>query len=289
MLVLVGVGYKGGMATLEALEVLSRADKVYIDVYTNPRARELVSDVERVAPGKVVIADRRLLEEYAGRIIEESSKSVIAVVVAGDPLIATTHVALLAEAKKKGIEVRYYPGVSGVCAAKAASLLHYYRFGRTVTVPGPWRGVKAYSLVEFVYSNLCNGLHTAALLDVDENSGEQLSPGEAASILMSLEREVAGEAGFPPSLGLLPALLVEAGAHGSHRVLGYSSLEDLARRGAPGGVYTMVIPAEPHPTEAWAISEVYGFEIPLEAYKKVEWDKICRFLRPSPRGAYILG
>ena len=286
---LVGVGYKGGMASLEAVEILSRADKVYIDVYTNPGAKELVKEIERIAPGRVFVADRVLLEEGAGRIVDEASKGIVAVVSAGDPLIATTHVALLVEARRRGVEARYYPGVSGVCAAKAASLLHYYRFGRTITVPGPWRMVKAYSLVEFVYANLCSGLHTAALLDVDEKEGRQLSPRDAASILIELEKEVAREAGFTPFLNTLPVMLVEAGAQGVHRVLGYKSLEDLASKGAPKGVYTMVLPAEPHPTELWAVREVYGFEVPVEAYRRVEWDKICSVLKPSPRGAYIIG
>ena len=288
MLVLVGVGYKGRMATLEAVEVLSRADRIYVDVYTNPGAKELVEEIKRIASGRVIMADRGLLEENAGRIVEEASKSIVAVVSAGDPLIATTHVTLLVEARRRGIEARYYPGVSGVCAAKAASLLHYYRFGRTITIPGPWRGVKAYSLIEFIYANLCSGLHTTALLDVDEREGSQLSPRDAALTLTRLEEEVAREAGFTPFLNTLPVILVEAGAQGAHRVFGYSSLEVLASRGAPKGVYTMIVPAEPHPTELWAVREVHGFEIPVEAYRRVEWDKICGFLKPSPKGAYIL-
>ncbi len=288
MLVLAGAGYKAGMLTREVENLLRRADKVYVDTYTSPGASNILDYVKAIARSSVVAASRDDLEGGSQRIISEASRLLVVILVPGDPLIATTHVALLAEARRAGIEARYYPGVSGVCAAKAASMLHYYRFGRTVTVPGPWRGVKPYSLVAFIYSNLCAGLHTLALLDVRDD-GLQLRPEEAAETIITYEREVAKELGLEPFLGELPALAVEAGGEGAHRVYGFNFLKDLARARLPEGVYSLVLPAELHPTEAWALEEIYKIKLKMDVYSAIDWDKVCSSIKHSPRGPSLPG
>jgi diphthine synthase len=288
LLALAGSGPYPGAMTQEVTRLLSKASKVYVDTYTNPQSRWLVEEARRVAEGEVVEAARETLEEGARTVVEEARTRLVVVLVPGDPLIATTHVALLAEARRAGVEARYYPGVSGVCAAKAASLLHYYRFGRTVTVPGPWRGVKAHSVVEAVYSNLCVGLHTLLLLDVD-SGGRQLAPGEASRIILEAEEELASATGMTPSLGRLPAIAVSVGPEGDHRVHAFKRLSDLELLDDAGGrVYSLIIPARLHPTEAWALKEVYGVEVEGgEEYARAE--KACSLLEFSSRGASFRG
>jgi len=286
-LLLVGGGYAEGLQTVEALDALRAAEKVYVDTYTVPGSRWLLALARRVSGGAVVEARRSVLEEGSRVIVEEALSSVVAVLVAGDPLIATTHASLLAEAARAGAEVRVLPGVSGVCAAKSVSLLHYYRFGRTVTVPGPWRGVKAYSVVEALYGNMCVGLHTMLLLDVAEGGSAQLSPGEALRSILRHEAELAAEAGFEPSLEGLPALIVSAGARGDHYVAAHSSVGEALQASHPEGrVYSVIVPAEPHPSEEWVLREVHGFKgYERGAYERAS--RVCSLLEYSPRGVSI--
>lgn len=257
VLVLAGGGVWPGSLTRELLELASNADVVYVDVYTSPGASWLVEELSKVARGRVVEAGRDALESGAGRIVEEARKGLVLVVAPGDPLVATTHVSLLVEAARRGVEWRLSPGVSGVVVAKVASGLQYYRFGRTFTVPGPWRGVKAYSIIEYAYTNICAGLHSAVLLDLDDE-GRQLPPGEAARILLEIEREVASEAGVEPFLARLMALVVsKAGLPGQS--VGSSRLADV------GGISwqppaTLIIPATVHPTEAEALQALHGVD-----------------------------
>lgn len=285
-LYLAGAGYHPWAMTVEVIEVLRRADVVYVDTYTMPGADWVLDKARSLSSGRVLAAGRSTLEEGSKGIIKESRGAEVVILVPGDPLVATTHSSILAEAAEAGVEVRVYPGVSGVCASKAVSLLHYYRFGRTVTVPGPWRHVKAYSLVEAVYANLCVGLHTLLLLDVVEGGRGQLSPGEAAREIEALDEALASEAGYEPVLGRLPVIVVSAGVGGSHEVIPLATLTE-ARGRAWRGVYSMIVPAELHPSEEWVLKAVHGFQgYDRQAYRLAE--KVCGLLRLSTRGASIL-
>ncbi|BAA79915.1 probable diphthine synthase [Aeropyrum pernix K1] len=268
-LLLVGWGYAPGMQTLEALDAVRRADVVYVESYTMPGSSWLYkSVVEAAGEARVVEASRRDLEERSREIVSRALDAVVAVVTAGDPMVATTHSSLAAEALEAGVAVRYIPGVSGVQAARGATMLSFYRFGGTVTLPGPWRGVTPISVARRIYLNLCAGLHTTALLDVDER-GVQLSPGQGVSLLLEADREYAREAGAPALLARLPSVLVEAGAGGGHRVLYWSSLERLSTADVEGGVYSIVIPARLSGVEEWLLAAASGQRRPLEYDRSV--------------------
>ncbi|MCE4604474.1 MAG: SAM-dependent methyltransferase [Aeropyrum sp.] len=258
-----------GQATEEALKAVSQCDLVYVETYTMPNTSWLLDSVARVTKGRVTPASREDLEAGSSEIVKLASKSSVAVVTAGDPLAATTHSSLYAEAARAGVRVYYIPGVSGVYTARSASMLSFYRFGGTVTVPGRWRGVKPLSVVHRIYLNLCSGLHTTVLLDVDE-SGEQLGLGEAASILLEADEEYSNTLGSRPLLRELPLIVVEAGGMGSHKVLYYPRLDE-ARTHRDKGVYTGIIPSRPSRVEDWLASSILGrFEYSFEAYSRID-------------------
>lgn len=256
MLVLIGAGLGPGQLTLEAVKYIKGASVVYVDVYTMPGSSWLLDEARRLN-SNVRAATRHDLESRSRLIVQEASEADVVILVPGDPLIATTHISLLVEASEMGVEYRYIPGVSGVCAAKAASGLHYYRFGRTITVPGPWRGVRPYSVLEAIYTNLCAGLHTLLLLDIDEG-GKQLRPSEAASIIMTLEESASREAGVDPIVSGLPAIVVEAAGTGRQRVRVKRGLAEVSRAGGWLEPSSIIIPARLHETEKWSLEVLHG-------------------------------
>ncbi|WP_062662518.1 SAM-dependent methyltransferase [Aeropyrum camini] len=211
----------------------------------------------------MVRASRSDLEERSSEIVSMAIDRVVAVVTAGDPMVATTHSSLAAEALEAGVRVRYIPGVSGVQAARGATMLSFYRFGGTVTLPGPWRGVTPLSVARRIYLNLCADLHTTALLDVDDQ-GVQLDPSVGVRLLLRGDEEYSSLAGAPALLARLPAILVSAGVGGDHRVLYWSSLGELARAGVERGVYSMIVPARLSPVEEWLLAVAAGEQSPLE-------------------------
>lgn len=261
-LVLAGGGLEPGHMTLSLLEWMGRADVVYVDSYTMPSSEWLVEEARRRSKGRVVEAGRRVLEEGSRAIIEEARYKVVLVLSPGDPLIATTHISLAAEASSSGVEVVYLPGVSGVSSAMAVSGLSFYKFGRVVTVPHPSKVRRPYSVVLSAHSNLCLGLHTLALLDV--TSRGQMSPQEAASILESTELEASREAGYRPVVDRAPVMVVERAGTGSSSVHHFRSLGDLAAsRVGFREPSSLIIPGEVSRVESENVHRLWGHRLPV--------------------------
>jgi diphthamide biosynthesis methyltransferase len=125
-----------------------------------------------------------------------ASTSLVALLVVGDPLQATTHVDLQLQAAEAGIECRVFHGISITTLVTGAIGLSNYRFGRQTTLTYPYGGWVATSPLETIIVNRYTGLHTLALLDLDPTglgTGDQrpMMPDDAvASIeLMRLKIE----------------------------------------------------------------------------------------------------
>lgn len=167
MIALIGLGYSID-PTLKGMEEIRAADEVYLDGYTSPVAKNLKAMVEKSIGTKVKIADRKMIEE--GAILEKSKSGKVCLLVIGDPMFATTHISLVNDAKKLGIETRIISN-AGIFNAVGKTGLSPYKFGRTVTL-SYWREkYRPISPIEFIEKNKCIGLHTLVLLDVAEDLG----------------------------------------------------------------------------------------------------------------------
>lgn len=273
-LFIAGCGVYEGSLTRELVEVLDLADTIYVDLYTMPDPG-WVLEILRPWSGKVKIANRRLLEEGSHSIVREGIEKNVVILSAGDPLIATTHQSLVAEAVLAGVQVRYVPGISGVCVAKAYSGLSYYRFGRTATVPGQWRGVKPYSVIATIYANLCTESHTLLLLDVSDE-GTQLSPREAALRLLGTEGEILSNLNVKPILDNTPVIVVERAGAPDARILVYDSLVELSKTEVAFRTpSSLVVPAPLNPVELWILESRLGLKLKPHWSKRVYGRSDC--------------
>lgn len=190
-LLFVGLGLSDAMITLEALDVISRADSVFFDIYTSPLVEELLPRLERIRGiGKIEKLTRRDMEERSGRVIIEKllKGENVAVLVYGDPFVATTHNALRAEAMRIGCKVTYVPGVSILQYSASLTGLSSYRFGPSVTVVYPRWGILYTSSYRLINENLKRDLHTFVFLDIDEELGP-MTPDVAAKLLIKSSEE----------------------------------------------------------------------------------------------------
>lgn len=257
MLILAGHGLSRESATDELKRAIEEADIIYFELYTMP-ASSWLAEVARELGERAILASRQTLEEESRRIVELAKHKRVVIVTAGDPLIATSHQALVAEARAAGVEVRYVPGVSGVTAAKAMSGLQYYRFGRTFTVPSRGKVARPYSVVGFLYGNLCVDLHSLLLLDVSD-SGQQLQPSEAARIVLETEEELERILSYAGDLARRPALVVERAGTPEGAIKAFDSLEDLAEGGETfREPSSLVVPAPLNRVEEWILSSLLG-------------------------------
>ncbi|ALL00727.1 Diphthine synthase [Pyrodictium delaneyi] len=258
-LYIVGAGVSSEYLTLKAIQVIGAADKVYLDTYTSIAPgvdRELV---RRLNPrAEVVEAPRRLLEDEAGKLIQEAREKTVVLLVPGDPLHATTHIALFIEARRRGVEAHVVPGVSGLQAVIDATGLQVYRFGKTVTLVYPEEGFKPYSTVETIWANRERGLHTLVLLDLRLDAGHAMTIPEAIRILLELEAELAAEEGREPEIrGAVVVGVARAGTSEQRCIAG--TVEEVAAASYPPPPHSLVVAAPRlHPVEEEALEVLCG-------------------------------
>ncbi len=163
MLKLVGLGlFDEQDISLRGLEEARNSDEVYIETYTNSW-KGSIDNLEKLVGKKIKILGREEVE--SDFLISRAEKSVVTLLVPGDPLSATTHFELIIEAKKKGIETKVVHS-SSIFTAVAETGLQLYKFGKTISVPKPRENFHPTKFYDEIKRNLENGLHTLLLFDI---------------------------------------------------------------------------------------------------------------------------
>lgn len=183
---LVGLGLSPRYLSLEALEVISQADIVYVDTYTGPVN---IPELQRLVKKPLNGVTRRDLEDRSGKVILDALEEgkLVALLVPGDPLVATTHASLLLEVNARGFEFYVVPGVSIIPAALAMSGLMIYKIGKIATVVYPKDGIVFEYPYDVIKINDLLNLHSLLLLEYDGEKGVAMKVSEAIEILTSIE------------------------------------------------------------------------------------------------------
>jgi len=183
---LIGMGLhdENGL-TLRGLKAARESDALYAEVYTSIMPGLSVTRLEQLVGKEIKILTRKELEEDAERtILSEARRVRVSLLTPGDPMSATTHVGLLLSARKLGIPTSLIHSNFDNHSGGGVTGLELYKFGRTVTIPSPRTNPTPESVYEFIKDNRRIGLHTLALLDIDD--GELTIP-EAIRVLFRLE------------------------------------------------------------------------------------------------------
>jgi diphthine synthase len=166
-IVFVGLGLNDEMGiSLRGLEEVKAADSAFIELYTSLMRNFSVKRFEEISGKTLHVVSRKELEEENGEaLLETARKSKVVLLVPGDPLIATTHIALRIQAQKLRIKTSIVHGASILSAVMGLSGLHNYKFGKSVTIPfsGEILPETPYNVIE---QNKKLGLHTLCLLDI---------------------------------------------------------------------------------------------------------------------------
>jgi diphthine synthase len=169
MLHLIGIGAKKEHITQEMLNVIKNSSEVILEYYTSFYENSF-EELELMFGKKVTIADRKFIEiEIEKKIFEEAKKSDIALLVLGDPLIATTHTDLLLRAKILDIPTKIYHNVS-IANAITETGLQFYKFGKITSIP--FHNEKFMPRTPFLtfFDNHKMGAHTLFLLDLNPSN-----------------------------------------------------------------------------------------------------------------------
>lgn len=160
MLYLIGLGLNEKGISLQGLEVLKKCEKIYLENYTVdfPYKKQ---ELEKVIRKKIISVKREFIEDKADELIKETKKTNVALLIYGSPLIATTHISLIQEARKNKVKYRVIHSAS-VLDTIAETGLQIYKFGKIASMPKH----KATSFLEVINDNKKIKAHTLILIDI---------------------------------------------------------------------------------------------------------------------------
>lgn len=258
----VGMGPSLKYLSLKALEALSKADLIIIDSYTSIVPDFSVEDLRKAIgyrPVEITIAPREKLEgESIDKLIEVAREKNVALLVPGDPFIATTHDAIRVEALKAGVRVEVIHGVSVYSMAPSATGLQAYKFGKMITLVYP-RGSMPCSIIDVIYDNYSRGLHTLLLFDLRLEEGLVMRINEAVDVLLALEQYCRGTRNLEGMIGVLMAGLGTSNQFIKADLLG--KLKDYGNAPLP---QSLAVVAKLHPMELEAL--YYQCGLPKDLY-----------------------
>lgn len=166
MLYLIGLGlHNEEDLSFKAITAMKKCNAVYCEFYTGKWFGD-TKRLERIVGKKIHLLKREQVE--SDFLINEAKRKTIALLIPGDPLTATTHMELLLEARKQGIETKVIHS-SSIFTAIAESGLQLYKFGRATTLVKPERGFEPKSPYQVIKENKKSGLHTLVLLDIKDD------------------------------------------------------------------------------------------------------------------------
>ncbi len=184
-LVFIGLGLHDEKGiTLRGIEEARAADVLFAEFYTSALLGTRLEAVEALL-GKPITRLTREQVETGHEVLDAAKDHRVAFLVAGDPMVATTHVDLRLRAAQAQIPTRVVHGVSILGAAAGALGLQAYKFGRVTTVPFPAPGFEPTSPLDPILVNLEAGLHSLVLLDLRED-GTYLDPKDALRSLLAM-------------------------------------------------------------------------------------------------------
>ncbi len=241
-LYLVGLGLGPGDVTIRAINVIKSVGRVFMEAYTSKAPMDLIKYVVSIRPD-IVFLSRSDLEDRSGEILmNELGKGIdVALLVIGDPMIATTHAALAVIARRRGFNVKVINSVSIMCAVLSQLGLSPYKVGPIATITYPRMGVLSMRAYEVLSENLRRGLHTIFLLDIRDDGGF-MSAGEAVELLKRMEDN--GGLGIINN-NLLVIYVARVGW--DDQEIAVSTINDVPRLGETP--HTLVIPGLLNPVE----------------------------------------
>jgi diphthine synthase len=249
MLKLVGLGlYDEKDMSIKAYDNIIEGDYIFIEFYTSRLMGTSIEKLEKLTGKKIRMLNRKDVENE--RILLDLAKTnKVLLLSAGDPLIATTHIALRLQASEENIPVEIIHGTSIQCAVPGLLGLQSYKFGRTVTMPYPENEIYSKSVYDFIKNNLDSGLHTLVLLDIKQD--RFMTANEALKILLKME-EIFKEKVIEKNT--IVAVVSQAGS--ANPTLTSGNIEKLLDKDFGPALHTMVIVGKMHFMEEEALKKL---------------------------------
>ncbi len=254
-LVFVGLGLHDERGvTVVGLEESKNADVVFAEFYTSALSEGSLQRLSASTGKRIELLDRAQVES-GEHILDLATSKKVVLLVAGDPMTATTHVELRLRAVAKGIRTRVVNGVSALTAVPGLLGLQHYKFGRAVSLPIYKEGYSPTSPYDQIVGNLTRGLHTLVLLDIDAENNKYMTANDGLRLLTDISRRVANPAITTETLGC-----VVARAGSPDCVVRAGRIGDLAGIDFGKPMHSIVVPGKLHFMELEALKALAGLD-----------------------------
>ena len=186
MLWFVGLGISGAKSIPhEALEVLSKADIVYLEQFTSPIGKSDLSKIKKMTNGEFKAAKRWLVED-GNEILKKAKRKKVVLLSYGDPYIATTHIELRTRAIQEKIKTYSIHASSSLTSMIGECGLQFYKVGKIATIMSEMNSLTTPYYV--IYKNIIEGNHTVLLLEYNQDKDFFLNPKDALLGLIETEK-----------------------------------------------------------------------------------------------------
>ena len=234
-------------------------DYAFIELYTSRMPGLSIENLSRLVGREVEVLSRADVEEHAeSKILPKAKSARVAFFVAGDPMVATTHVDLRLRAHKAGIETRIIHAASITSAVAGTTGLQSYKFGRTITIPVARGDHLPNSVLSALSANREAKLHTLILLEVDVERNLHVT------IPQALDQLLAASAKATESMVTAETLVVGvARLEGPDMTIRAGKVSQIRTIEFEGPPHCLIIPSELHFVEAEALQVFCGAPIEL--------------------------
>ncbi|MGB4611919.1 MAG: diphthine synthase [Methanothermobacter thermautotrophicus] len=253
MLYIIGLGlYDENDISIKGLRAIEDCDEVYAEFYTAMLQGSSLSAIERRIGRSVKVLGRGEIEEE--RIpIERALELDVALLVAGDPLVATTHTELLIDAHRRGIETRVIHSSSIISAAPGLAGLQAYKFGRIITIPFTSDNYFPTSPYTNIGENLKAGSHSLVLLDIEAHRNRYMTASEGLRYLLKASEKLDDDTISGENLAV-----VIARAGSEKPLVRADKIATLVEEDFGDPLHCLVVPAGLHFIEADYLVEIAG-------------------------------
>ena len=194
MLHLIGIGYKKEDITIEQKEIIKNSQKVFLEYYTS-FYQDSVEQLNEYLNKEITVSDRDLIEnKIEEEIINPAKEKDVALLIMGDPLIATTHTDLFLRAKEMGVETKVYHNIS-IGNLITQTGLQFYKLGKITSIPFFNQSFMPRTPFMIFHDNYKMGAHSLFLLDLNpagddayKSSQEYLYSYQALEFLLKIPK-----------------------------------------------------------------------------------------------------
>ena len=246
MLWFVGLGISGFKSMPnEALDILSKADIVYLEQFTSPIGESDLVKIKNVTKGEFKPAKRWLVED-GNEILQNAKKKKVVLLSYGDPYIATTHIELRTRAIEEKIKTFSIHASSSLTSMIGECGLHFYKVGRIATIMSETKSLTTPYYI--IYKNIIEGNHTILLLEYNQDKDFFLDPKDALNALLETEK------GQKRNVINLSTYVIVASRIGfKDQTIISGKISSLKKRDFGKPPHTVIVPGRLHFTESDAL------------------------------------